>query len=125
MNQTEDLNGQDEAEDLTKDLTASDKLDLVLVQVGDINKRLTRLEAGAADTTIRLTRLETIAENRSRDTAPMLGRVHKEIADTRQEMNERFTQLDHKINRLAYELVDLRAAHNKLDGRVSVLEKAA
>ena len=57
---TANLNNEDPSKELTKDLTDSEKLDVILA---------------------RLVRVEAFIEDRARDTNPMLGRIYKEVAD--------------------------------------------
>lgn len=70
-------------EEITKDLTDSEKLNLILADLADLKGRVIKLES--------------FAEDRSRDTQPMLGKIHKEIADTRFEMRETFEQVKAEI----------------------------
>lgn len=72
-------------EEITKNLTMDEKLDLVLIELADVKARVLKLEA--------------FAEERSRDTKPMLGQIHKDIADTRLEMRERFEQVDQRFDK--------------------------
>lgn len=71
-------------EEKTKDLTDSEKLNLILADLADLKGRVIKLES--------------FAEDRSRDTQPMLGKIHKEIADTRFEMRETFEQVKAELS---------------------------
>jgi hypothetical protein len=111
---TEDLN--------TKDLNDSEKLNLILAELASL--RQWRMRA------------DTFIEDRSRDTSPMLERIHKEIADTRFEMNEHFQQVEgrldvlekaarltnHKIDELALNIFETRVVQRELGHRVDALE---
>ena len=111
---TEDLN--------TKDLADGEKLNLILAELADLRQWRARVDA--------------FMEDRSRDTSPMLERIHKEVADTRLEMNERFQQVEgrldalekaarltnHKIDELALNILDTRAVQRELGHRVDALE---
>lgn len=77
-------------EEKTKDLTDSEKLNLILAELADF--RILR------------TKVDAFIEDRSRDTQPMLGKIHKEIADTRLEMREKFGQVDERFSRVEEQL---------------------
>lgn len=70
-------------EEITKDLTDSEKLNLILADLADMK--------------IWRAKVDAFIEDRSRDTQPMLGKIHKEIADTRFEMRETFEQVKAEI----------------------------
>ena len=73
-------------EEITKDLTDSEKLNLILAELADMK--------------IWRTKVDAFIEDRSRDTQPMLGKIHKEIADTRYEMREKFEQVDKRFEEM-------------------------
>lgn len=77
-------------EEITKDLTDSEKLNLILAEFADFK--------------IWRTKVDAFIEDRSRDTQPMLGKIHKEIADTRFEMREKFEQVDARFNKMEEQL---------------------
>ncbi|MDX2044832.1 MAG: hypothetical protein SF097_26710 [Acidobacteriota bacterium] len=77
-------------EEITKDLTDSEKLNLILAELADFK--------------IWRTKVDAFIEDRSRDTQPMLGKIHKEIADTRFEMREKFEQVDARFNKMEEQL---------------------
>ncbi|MBL8192071.1 MAG: hypothetical protein JNK38_28935 [Acidobacteria bacterium] len=77
-------------EEITKDLTDSEKLNLILAELADMK--------------IWRTKVDAFIEDRSRDTQPMLGKIHKEIADTRHEMRERFEKSDQRFNKIEEQL---------------------
>lgn len=58
----------------TKDLSDSEKLTIILAELGSVKGEL-------GDLNQRVARLEAIADDRSRATQPMLERIYKEIAD--------------------------------------------
>ncbi len=53
------------SEENTKDLTVDEKLDLLLAEMANVQMQLAKLEA--------------FAEDRSRDTRPMLDKIHKKL----------------------------------------------
>jgi hypothetical protein len=97
------------SEDPTRNLTTDEKLDLILA---------------------RLAKLEAFAEDRQRDTRPMLDRIHKELADTRVEMRTEFTEiksrlvdLERRFEAMASEYFGIRANMRVLEERVSEIER--
>lgn len=103
---------QDLTADLTKNLTDSEKLDLILT-------RLARLEFEFTD-------LRAWREDRSRDTRPMLELVHKEIADTRLELAEvhaKVSKFDRKLESLVLDVNDVRVEQRGHEKRLAVLER--
>lgn len=110
-------------EENTQDLTINEKLDLVLAELADLRVWRTRVDA--------------FIEGRSRDTKPILSQIHKEIADTRLEMREKFEQVEerlartsedakgaHRLARLLHEdLLRMRSNHEELRERVTELEQ--
>jgi septal ring factor EnvC (AmiA/AmiB activator) len=93
------------SEDQTKDLTTDEKLDLILT---------------------RLAKLEAFAEDRQRDTRPMLDKIHKELADTRAELKEmadRLARIERKFDVLTSDVMDLRATQRDVENRLSGLER--
>lgn len=73
-------------EEITKDLSDSEKLNLIL-------SRLTTIETEVRDVKTRLTALE---EDRARDTKPLLGEIRKE-------MQEGFARVEARLATLAQE----------------------
>jgi hypothetical protein len=71
-------------EENTKDFSDSEKLNLILAELADMKAWRVKVDA--------------FIEDRSRDTQPMLGKIHKEIADTRHEMRETFEQVKTELN---------------------------
>lgn len=110
-------------EENTRDLTDSEKLNLILAELADLRGWRVKVDA--------------FIEDRSRDTKPILNQIHKEIADTRLEMRERFEQVEerltrtsedakgsHRLARLLHEdLLRMRANHEELRERVTELER--
>lgn len=88
-------------EEKTKNLTMDEKLDLVLTELADVKAPVVKLEA--------------FAEERSRDTKPVLGQIHAHIANTRIEMRERFERVDERFRELEKPIAlvreDARMAH--------------
>lgn len=94
---TEDIN--------TQDLTDSEKLNLILADLGDIKRRLTKLEA--------------FAEDRSRDTRPMLERIHQEVAEQGQTLHA----LRRDVELFREDIFNERRARADLAARVADLER--
>ncbi|HZS10310.1 MAG TPA: hypothetical protein VFD58_36110 [Blastocatellia bacterium] len=100
------------SEDETRNLRAEDKLDLILQRLGLVEERLSALEA------------------KSYDMRPIWERALAELAETRQEMNQRFERLEKEMrlmNRKFDEVVKdhytLRADMRKLEERLTDLER--
>jgi len=96
----------------TADLTMDEKLDRILTQLADVKARLSALEAGA--------------EDRAKETRPKLDLIIKEMADVREEIREVVTRLDRiesRLETMAMDVVDVRAAQRRLGERVSDLER--
>lgn len=82
------------SEDRTKDLLTKDSFEQkVLARLDAIDSRLTNIETRLDDVDSRLKTLEA----KQYDTKPIWECALKEIAETRQEMNERFETLDASI----------------------------
>jgi len=86
-----------ESEDITKDLTDSEKLNLIL--------------AG-------LSALETVVDDRLRDTRPLLDSLHVHVdrlgADL-QEVKTIVRRLDNGFTQLSRELIDIKARQNEIE----------
>jgi len=125
------------SDETTKDLTPDEKLDLIIADLAAVKMRLTGLEedvttikANSEVTNTRLSRLEAIAEDRSRETRPQLERIHKEIADTRIEMSEgqqrlesRLDLVNQQLEVMTLDVMEMRTARRALDKRVAQLER--
>ncbi|MGH9838041.1 MAG: hypothetical protein ACREEM_04580 [Blastocatellia bacterium] len=103
-------------EDITKDLTDSEKLNLILAELADLREWRAKVDA--------------FMEERSRDTRPLLDLIHKEIADTRIELREGQArledQLEHvktKLDLMVVDIADVRTVQHRLGVRVSALER--
>ncbi len=83
--------------EITKDLTDSEKLNLILADLANVKSEL-------ADMKVWRTKVDEFIEDRSRDTQPLLGKIHKEIADTRFEMREKFDQVGTHFNKMEEQL---------------------
>lgn len=130
-------------EDKTKDLTPDEKLDLILVEPASVKLRLGNLEsvagdiaalkAGIATANARLSALEAIAEDRSRETRPQLDRIHKELADLRREVGElkqgqeriesRLERINQQLEIVTLDLMEMRGKTRGLDKCVTQLER--
>ncbi|MGH9846612.1 MAG: hypothetical protein ACREEM_48555 [Blastocatellia bacterium] len=84
-------------EDITKDLTDSEKLNLILARLGA---------------------LEAITDERSRDTRPLLDSLHEHVdrlgADL-QEIKAIVKRLDSGFTQLSRELIDIKARQNEIE----------
>lgn len=106
------------SEEKTKDLTTNEKLDLILAE-------LTFMKS---DFSARLAKLEAFAEDKSRDTRPMLDRIHKEVADTRAEMVEvrsELMRLNRKWEVLNDDVMEVRVFNRDLNRRLDKIESQA
>lgn len=72
----------------------------------------------------RLTALEQAAERRAMETKPIWERALAEIVETRREMNERFDDVERKVDVLNRDMLQLRADYGGLDRRIGKLEGA-
>lgn len=81
-------------DEVTKDLTDSEKLNLILAELADLRTWRAKVDA--------------FMEDRSRDTRPKLEMLHKEIADTRTEARERFDQVDVRLTAIEREVKTIR-----------------
>lgn len=96
----------------TKELTDSDKLNLIIGDLADVKARLAGLEA--------------VNEDRSRDTRPMLAQIHKSVADLAADMRdvkERTGRIERKFDILASDMVELRARQSDVEARVDLAER--
>lgn len=82
------------AEDITKDLTDGEKLNLILAELAELRAWRAKVDA--------------FIEGRSRDTRPKLEMIHKEIVDTRLEARERFDQAEVRMTSMEKEIKTLR-----------------
>lgn len=92
-------------EDPTKELTPDEMLRMILE---------------------RLARLESQAEDRSRETRPKLDLIIKELSDAREEIRDvvaRLDRIESRFETLAMDVVDVRAAQRRLGDRVSEIER--
>lgn len=106
------------SDERTKDLTTDEKLDLVLAELAFMK----------ADFGARLARLEAFAEDKSRDTRPMLDRIHKEVADVMVEIVEarsELMRLDRKWEVLNDDVMEVRVFNRDLNRRLDKIESKA
>lgn len=107
---TEDINTQE----LTKDLTDSEKLDWLIRFITVMDSRLRKVES--------------FVDDRSRDTRPKLELIHKEIADTRVELaevNTKVSKLDRKFESLILDVNEVRVEQRGHEKRLALLERGA
>ena len=110
-------------EENTKDLTVDEKLDLLLAEMAFVKTELGSVQ-------MRLVKVEAFVEDRSRDTRPMLDKIHKEVADTRVEVGEvksHLKRLERKWAVLNEDVMEVRIAQRELerdfDRRLVTLER--
>jgi predicted nuclease with TOPRIM domain len=99
-------------EENTKDLTDSEKLNLILAELADLRQWRAKVDA--------------FIDDRSQDTRPKLDLIIKELSDLREEIRDIVTRLDRiesRFETLATDVVDVRAAQRRLGDRVSLLEQ--
>jgi hypothetical protein len=99
-------------EENTKDLTDSEKLNLILAELADLREWRAKVDA--------------FIDDRSRDTRPKLDLIIKELSDAREEIRDVVTRLDRiesRLETLAMDVVDVRSAQRRLGDRVSLLEQ--
>ncbi len=100
------------SEENTKDLTDSEKLNLILSELADLRAWRAKVDA--------------FIDDRARDTRPKLDLIIKELSDAREEIRDMVTRLDRieaRLETLAMDVVDVRGAQRRLDNRVSQLER--
>jgi hypothetical protein len=108
---TEDDSTKDLTEDLTKGLTDSEKLNLLLADMGQIKTNI-------ADIKARLIKVEAFVEDQSRDTSPILERIYQEVAEQGRSIREIRDEL-----KLIHERINLEGRERfDLTGRVAALE---
>ena len=102
----------DETKDLTKDLTDSEKLNLILAELGNIKSELADLRVWRA-------KVDAFIEDRSHETRPILELIYKEIADLRQDVKD--LKVEMKLQH--QDLWGQRKELVTLDERISALEQ--
>lgn len=106
-------------EENTKDLTDSEKLNLILADLASVKSELADLREWRA-------KVDAFIDDRSRDTHPKLDLIIKELSDAREEIRDIVTRLDRiesRFETLAMDVVDVRSAQRRLGDRVSLLEQ--
>ncbi|MGH9802481.1 MAG: hypothetical protein ACRD82_19110 [Blastocatellia bacterium] len=109
----------------TKDLTTDEKLDMILAELSFVKSELAFVKT---DFGARLARLEAFAEDRSRDTRPMLNKIHKEVADVMAEVVEvrsELRRLDRKWEVLTDDVMEVRVFGRDLNRRLDKIESQA
>lgn len=100
------------SEDITKDLTTGEKIDLILFKVASIETRLTALESAA--------------EDRTRETRPKLDIIIKEISDLNERMagvETTLRSIDRKFDVLNREIFAMKTDIREHDERLTELER--
>lgn len=121
------------SEETTKDLTSDEKLDLILMRLTGLEEDMTTVKTDLVAVNARLSRLEAIAEDRSRETRPQLDRIHKEISDLRVEVGElkegqqriesRLDTVNQQLEVMTLDVMEMRTVSRALDKRVTQLER--
>jgi len=96
----------------TADLTDGQKLDQVLARLSNLDARLATLEARA--------------EDRARETRPKFDTIISELAELREGQRDTTLRLDwieSRLDQLALDVLDVRAAQRRLTDRVDDLEQ--
>lgn len=99
-------------EEHTKDLTADEKLNLILSELADLREWRQKVDE--------------FIDDRSRDTRPKLNLIHKELADAREEIRDvkdRVARVDRKFDVVLSDFTELRAAQRDVENRVWVMER--
>ncbi len=109
------------SEEITKDFTINDVMQYLATRFDAVDARFNAVDARFNETDARLTKLETFAEDRSRDTRPMLDRIVKEVADTRVELREVRAELAEVRTDLGEVKVELAEVKTELSGAVARL----
>ena len=103
----------------TRDLTDSEKLNLIIAELADMRAWRTSVDDWRA-------KVGAFIDDRSRDTRPMLNKIHREIAETRTDISEikdRLRRVERKFDLVASDAPDLRAALRDVENRISILER--
>jgi len=96
----------------TKDLTDSEKLNLILAKLGDLDARLIALES--------------VAEDRARETRPKLDLIIAELADLREGQKDAARRLDRieaQLRVLTEDVLNVRADQRRLEDRMDNVER--
>ncbi len=104
-------------EDPTKDLTDSEKLNLILAKLGDLDTRLTALETQGTGTT-----------------RPLLDQIIKEMVTTRDTLAERIDgvekaltarldRIERQLRVLTEDVINVRADQRRLEDRIDEKER--
>lgn len=80
-------------EDITKDLTDSEKLNLILA------------------------RLAALEDDRARDTRPLLGEIRKEMQQGFARIEDRLSRIERNFGVLTRDMIDLRARQDRVEER--------
>lgn len=106
----------DDTQELTAELSDSEKLDLVLRAVTLLDTRVAKIEAFVA--------------GRKYDTNPKLDLIYKEVADTRAEfraelgeVKSRVIRIERKLDVLAQDNLDIRASQKEIEKRMDRLDQ--
>lgn len=97
------------SEEITKDQNGRSFEERVLFALDSINNRLTALELQA--------------ERKALETKPMWEKALAEIVETRNEMRQRFDNLERKLDVLNQDMLQLRADQRHAEKRLDKLER--
>lgn len=81
-------------DDITKNMSDSDKLDFLINAVSDTNRRLTVLEERMTAQEQRQATLEGLVRDRLQDTRPIWEAVQQQLATQQQQLAEALSRLD-------------------------------
>ncbi len=103
------------SEDITKDMDNRPFQERVLATLDSLINTSTSLEN-------RLKLLESQLERQVLETKPMLEKVVAEIVETRNEMNQRFDNMERKLDVINKDMLQLRADQKYAESRLDKLE---
>jgi hypothetical protein len=102
----------------TKDLSADEALKQILSRQDLILAELADLRLWREGVDARLVKIEAFVDDRLRDTQPLLGKIHKEVADTRADIGD----IKRELRLLREDLWNERKERIEIAERVSQLE---
>jgi chromosome segregation ATPase len=120
------------SEEITQPLP-NDVLKLILARFDSVDKRLDSIDSNVHSLDARLTVVEEKVDRRLQETRPIWERALAEIAELRTEMREGFEKVrselshglrrvNHKIDILNHDILEVRADLRYMDERVTKLE---
>lgn len=124
------------SEDITRKLTADEKLDQLLSEMTGLKSEMAEMKETANRTELRLTSLETKAEERLHETRPMWQAIHaqteklveqqarmeKRQEEQHAETQQALRQINHQLEELAVDQLRVKGSQRELTKRVAFLE---